>query len=522
MKKLIISILVLFIVSCATTQPVLQSRKAQKTPTALKPYNVIIDKLEAIEKDYEKLVIKYQQQEIKNVELELEIKDLQRQIDSLKSLHVVETPQELKAFYNSKGAGKIATGGRGGKVIHVTNLNARGQGSFKEAMETKGARIIVFDVSGTIVLDDEIELTEDYSDFTVAGQTAPRGGITITNDFIRLGGGWSDPQSTCNNGVFRYIRFRNARYDGTSDNPKHNGVISKGTVGLIFDHCSFSFNDDQALGMAGAYGDLTDITIQNCIFSENATGIIAGYSYNTKQGRMSFINNLFVDLSHRTPNIGGNLQFDVINNVMFNWKWRLSTANVRNSKINYIGNYLKEGSYTEQGTANQVQNVTPSIYSNGNKYIPFSSTPKLNDRTIWQKFVNAGNVSDNLFIDNEHPILGGFEYIEVDDVFNVVLSDVGANKYLNSDGSYGIYLDSYDTDKINNTLNNISSNPLNKNWVLPVLPSNVRPSNYDTDRDGMSDEWERKEFGDLSKTADGDEDNDGYTNIEEFLNNIDK
>ncbi|MBR9846117.1 MAG: hypothetical protein GYB35_08425, partial [Algicola sp.] len=431
---------------------------------------------------------------------------------------------QVPAFPQALGAGKIATGGRGGQVLRVTNLNPSGPGSFKAAMETPGPRIIVFEVSGNIVLNDEIELTMQHSNFTVAGQSAPEGGITITNDFIRLGGGWSDPNSACNNGIFRYIRFRNARYDGSSDNARHNAVVSKGTVGLIFDHCSFSFNDDQAIAIGGVYGDLTDISVQHCIFSENATGIIAGLSGSYQEGRASFINNLFVDQTHRTPNMGGNLQYDIINNVFFNWKSRLCNINGGSPEVNYIGNYLREGSYTDSGATNQVQTgtgTTPTIYTANNYHNTYYTSPQLDDRNLWQLFVNSGSVPNNRFTTTMHPIMGGYSPVSAQVAYTNVLNDVGANKYINEDGSFGTYIDTYDTTKINNTLNSISTNPENTNWTLPTLPNNSRPSNYDTDNDGMADVWENNTFGDLTRTANGDEDNDGYTNIEEFLNGSD-
>ena len=425
------------------------------------------------------------------------------------------------AFPSVEGGGSYVTGGRGGIVVKVTNLNNSGPGSFREAMLMTVPRIIVFDVSGTITLNSHIELRLNNSNFTVAGQTAPEGGITITNDFIRLGGGWSYPQSACNNGIFRYIRFRNARYTGESDNPRHNAVTVVGSEGLIFDHCSFSFNDDQALNMDSKYGDLVDVTVQNCMFSENATAIIAGLQGNYQRGNMTFINNLFVDQSHRTPNVGGNLQFDIINNVCFNWVSRLVNANNGSPDINYIGNYLKEGSYTSDGHTNQVQNIIPSIYTANNYHPEYYPTPELDDRDMWQLFVNSGAVPSSRFTTTMHPLLGNVEVSSAQDAYTNVINDVGTNKYLNADGSFGTYLDSYDALKISNVQNNISSDPYNKNWTLPSLPTNTRPASYDTDDDGMADEWEMNTFGDLSHTGSEDSDGNGYTDIEEFINGVD-
>ncbi|WCO03104.1 T9SS type A sorting domain-containing protein [Psychroserpens ponticola] len=428
------------------------------------------------------------------------------------------------AFPSVEGGGSYTTGGRGGIVVKVTTLNDSGPGSLREALMMTVPRIIVFEVSGNIVLNSRIELILENSNFTVAGQSAPEGGITLTNDIFRMGGGWGRPSEPCNNGIFRHIRFRNARYDGSSDNPQHNGFLSPGAVGLVLDHCSFSFNDDQAIGMSGHYGDLLNVTVQNCMFSENATGIIAGHSEPYDQGNMTFANNLFIDQTHRTPNISGNLQYDVINNVMFNWNSRLCTVNINSPDINYIGNYLREGEHTHTGSTNQVQvntGTVPSIYTANNYHSTYYTTPQLDDRDLWQLFVNTGAVPSNMFTTTMHPLLPNTNVLSAADAYNAVLADVGANKFLNADGSFGTYLDSYDTLKISNVQNNISSNPYNKNWTLPTLPNNTRPTDYDTDNDGMADLWETNTFGDLSSTSSEDADNDGYTNIEEFLNGTD-
>ena len=107
------------------------------------------------------------------------------------------------------GAGAYTTGGRGGIVVHVTNLNDSGTGSLREALMMTVPRTIVFDVSGRIHLTSHIELILENSDFTVAGQTAPEGGITISGRPIQMGGGYSRANQPCHNAIWRYIRFRN-------------------------------------------------------------------------------------------------------------------------------------------------------------------------------------------------------------------------------------------------------------------------------------------------------------------------
>src|SRR5690606_37854378 len=105
---------------------------------------------------------------------------------------------ELKAFPTAVGGGANATGGRGGRVIHVTNLNNSGTGSLRAALLATGTRTIVFDVSGTINLTSRIDIPAASSNFTVAGQTAPEGGITISGKPIQIG-----KQDACNNSIWR-------------------------------------------------------------------------------------------------------------------------------------------------------------------------------------------------------------------------------------------------------------------------------------------------------------------------------
>lgn len=427
------------------------------------------------------------------------------------------------SFPSAIGAGAYTSGGRGGEVIKVTNLNNSGPGSLRAALTSTGPRIIVFDVSGTIHLTSMIELTLAQSNFTVAGQTAPEGGITIAGKPIQLGGGYNQANQPCNNAVFRYIRFRNASYTGVDDAYMHNAFISSGTDGLVFDHCSFSFNDDQAISMRSIYGALANITVQNCMFSENATAIIAGYVDDTyATGDMTFVNNLFVDQSHRTPNIGGSLQFDVVNNVYYNWVSRLTNANCQSPDINFVGNYMKPGSYSSNTSVNKVQSVVPSIYSANNYHENLYPTPQTNDYNLWQNFYNGSDLPANYFAPTQFPLLGNqFEVLTPFDAYDSVLANVGTNKYLNGDGTSSEYQDSYDILKISNVINDISSDPYNHNWVLPALPNNTRSADFDTNDDGMPDAWKIAKGFDADTDLSSHEWGSGYIGIEEYLNEID-
>lgn len=381
-------------------------------------------------------------------------------------------------------------------------------------------RIIVFYVSGTIRLTSAIELIKENSNFTVAGQTAPQGGITISGHLIQIGGGYNRAAQPCDNIIFRYIRFRNGRYNGQSDVREHNGVLSTGSNGLVFDHCSFSFCDDQALALGGDFGDFKNVTIQNCIFSENATQVIIALNGAYPEKDITVINNAFIDTSQRTPNIGGDGQYDVINNYYFNWVNRLTNINAGSPEVNYIGNYLKEGTYTTSGSGNKYQNGSATIYTANNYHSRLYVSPKPDDRNIWQDFFNNGSVSSSRFTTTMHPLLNDVEIVSALEVPELILNNVGADKFLNSDGSFGTCRDSFDELKINNAKNNVSSNPYNKNWVLPTLPNNKRANDYDANNDGLPDALEYllpkgKKPTDLHES--------GYSYLEVlYLNNVDK
>ncbi|NAS30174.1 hypothetical protein GTQ40_04250 [Flavobacteriaceae bacterium R38] len=456
-----------------------------------------------------------------------------------------EPPSGLKAFPTAFGAGAYATGGRGGRVIHVENLNDSGPGSLREAIMTNGSRIIVFDISGTIILRSPINNVPP--NVTIAGQTAPLGGITLKGQYVTFP----------SNSIVRYLRFRQDRNDGGLS---VSGVGVFSVDNFILDHCSISYGRDESLlvwdnasSRAGRH------SIQNCIIAEGKTAVILGANPNDINraglaGDYSFYRNLISHM-HRTPNISGNGRYEVINNVIYNWHIRLSSV-YNDAQVNHIGNYYKPGPVTNQfvieGSSiigqylnkvgdqdNGLAQFTGQIFTEENEYEGFEELNN-NNWNAWYNFFSSSVRPDEATFRsfNRFPMLGrSIEPTSGSQAFSDVLSDVGANAYLDENGEKNIFLDENDERYISDAFSGADSfsvnqgNGLSHRWYAnrpllilnsPNLPTNVRPQDYDTDGDGMPNAWEIANQLDPLDASDGNDIREnGYTNIEEFLNQID-
>ncbi|MBO6631128.1 MAG: hypothetical protein JJ936_06130, partial [Psychroserpens sp.] len=284
------------------------------------------------------------------------------------------------AFPSAVGAGAYATGGRGGAVIHVTNLNNSGPGSFREAFTTPGPRIIVFDVSGTINVYSS--LSTAYDDVTIAGQTAPEGGITFTGN---LGNSPIFEISGRDNMIFRYIRVRPEYYYGGSNADAFQGY---NCTNVVVDHCSVSWGGDECLSFGG---NTSNISVQNTIIAESKTGSIMGNpSTPSNAQNLSMVGNLFFQISRRHPNTPTNGRVDVVNNVIWGYRYRTNRPANGRPRLNEINNYYITDTGRPFGEMNKIdwEGVVPQIYTKGNLHIPNSVTdPNLpNNNNTWTAF----------------------------------------------------------------------------------------------------------------------------------------
>lgn len=461
---------------------------------------------------------------------------------------VVDDPvsSTLKAFPSAFGAGSYASGGRGGRVINVTTIEDTGsEGSLRWAFGQQGPRIIIFKVGGNFNLTrGRLKLGPLNNNLTVAGQTAPGDGVTISGDYLQM--------SEVDNVILRYIRFRGIE-NGSFQKDLITGIDC---TNIILDHCSGSWGRDEIWSFTSSRtvsGRITtdNITIQRSLMAEmdpeHSTGSLFGTVSNElreNSGDFSWNNNYAYNISHRFPNVLGEGHFEIKNNVIYNWAYRLTSA-YYGAEVNQQNNYYKMGPRTiahglgEEndilGTLNRVGNtgIPPMIYAKGNLVMPDIITdPETDNLIMWRWFQNSNGRSRNnvvpkdLVISSEPENLGSsFPLISASDAYFSVLEDVGANKSLNEDGSYIINQDELDLSYINACVNDLGTSSYRSvgEWILPKLDNPGNSNGYvDSDNDGMPDLWEiAKGLNPNSDDSSGDIDGDGYTNIEDFINLVD-
>lgn len=255
-----------------------------------------------------------------------------------------DLPQaSLPAFPGAEGGGAHSFGGRGGRVLVVTNLNDRGPGSLRWACEEGGARIVVFNVAGIIRLKSPLIIRAPY--ITIAGQSAPGDGVCVAGETI-----WINTHDV----VIRFMRFRRGEtYVGRRDD-----AIGGNPVGnIMIDHVSASWGLDENMSMyRHMYNDSTgkqevklgtvNITIQNSIFSEALDTWNHAFGSTLGGENCTFMRNLWADNAARNPSIGWNGIFNFTNNVVFNWVHRSTDGGDYTALFNIINNYYKPGPLT--------------------------------------------------------------------------------------------------------------------------------------------------------------------------------
>lgn len=434
-------------------------------------------------------------------------------------------PRQL-AFPGAEGYGRFAIGGRGGKVVHVTNLkDDNNPGSLRYAVENEtGPRTIVFDIGGMIALESRLVLSDPY--VTVAGQTAPGKGICIRKAPFGFTG---------NDVIGRFMKVR------LGAGPTYDGMGLTGANHSILDHCSISWTIDESFSSRGA----KNITLQRTLISEalNAAnhqnypaGTEHGYAGTIGGDVGSFHHNLLAHNYGRNWSMGGGLdgnayyagRLDITNNVVYNWGGRTTDGGAM--ETNFVGNYYKPGagskifvamSIDHEGTGLGTQrgyftgNVMPGYFDESTQTKGRRETYSNGDSKKYEGYVSAPFFPS--YVTTQSAI----------DAYKSVLSDVGHTQPV---------FDDHDIRIVNETLNgtykykgSVTGKPGFPDKESDVggyesYPTTTRASNWDTDGDGMPDFWEKgKGFnpnstkGDFSE-SNGDPDKDGFTNLEDYLN----
>ena len=487
--------------------------------------------------------------------------------------------ESAPAFPGAEGfARNTTTGGRGGTIIHVTNLNDKGTGSLRAALSGTAKKIIVFDVSGYIDLQSDLAVP---SNTYIAGQTAPGDGITLRYRTVTF--------TKCDNVIVRYIRFRRSQIKDVNDGA--DACWGRNHKNIILDHCSFSWCIDE---VASFYDNL-NFTMQWCTLGEalaNPGHSKGAHSYGGIWGGKgaSFHHNFLCHMQNRVPRFNGARynwsgydqtkyentlmaeNVDFRNCVMYNWGTGGCYGGPGGGQINMVNNYYKGGPATTHKT--QVTQV--SVGSSGNAsgypiYWGYCSRYYINGNYVTGAGSQAANydwkgvsydsglttINGQQYMPDENHYYGkdfnyvqynGKDYVPVkmdsainagyitthspEKAYEKVLAYCGAS--LTRDSVDMRYMDEARNGTTTYTgtvtkqkgivdfINDPSGtyNPLLPSY--PGLKAETRPAGYDTDKDGMPDEWEIANGLDPNSNADAKtytlDPKKYYTNVEVYLN----
>lgn len=496
------------------------------------------------------------------------------------------------AFPGAEGHGRYTTGGRGGEVRHVTNLNDSGEGSLREALKGTAKKIIVFDVSGYIDLKSDISVT---SNTTIAGQTAPEGGITLRYRTLQF--------NKADNVIVRFIRSRRSQVKDVNDGA--DATWGRNQKNIMIDHCSFSWSIDE---VASFYNN-RDFTMQWCTLAEglaNPGHSKGAHSYGGIWGgkNVSFHHNFLAHVQNRAPRFNGARygwtgydketytstvdaeRVDFRNCLMYNWGTGGCYGGPGGGYINMINNYYKAGPGTKNKTRvtqvsvctsgngdsnhKELYDYASRYYINGN-YVAAASKPESYD---WNGVVyDSGLLTQNgekYIKDAAHLFGENVNYVQIDGVdcvslkldspisggevtthsalgvYDKIINYAGASLY--RDGTDARYMEeattgtttytgkvayvdtngkTYPTSNTAGILDFINDPSKEANpgtASFPDLPSNTRPDGYDTDGDGMPDDWEIANGLNPNDNSDANlftlDPREWYTNVEVYINSL--
>lgn len=488
--------------------------------------------------------------------------------------------QLVPAFPGAEGHGRYVTGGRGGEVRHVTNLNDNGPGSLREAVKGDKAKTVVFDVGGVIALEEELKIGANT---TIAGQTAPSPGITLRYYTVRPAG---------DNIIIRFIRVRRGQERDVNDSA--DAIWAREYTGMILDHCSFSWSIDEV----ASFYDMNNFTMQWCTIAESLNNAGHGkgaHGYGGIWGGKlaSFHHNLLAHVSNRVPRFNGARygwtgytknklyseykwenavqaeNVDFRNCVMFNWgNSNGCYGGPGGGQINIVNNYYKGGPATPDSKANRVTQV--SVGSEGNStiealqglasryYISGNTTEthggKITHNRDWDgvdydegTYTLDGEpytADPNAYYDAPHVTIDGVSCVKIRmeepcptgevtthdaaTAFSKVLDYAGASLYRDDvDARYKREVTSGNPEYIGSVTGEEGLIDLVadvEGYTEANFGTSSRPAGFDSDGDGMPDDWEIANGLNPDDPGDGNDkklDTKGwYTNLEVYLSNV--
>lgn len=468
----------------------------------------------------------------------------------------IDLPQaDIPAFPGAEGGGAYSFGGRGGKVIVVTSLADSGPGTLREACEQGGARIVVFNVAGIIRLKTPLIIRAPY--ITIAGQSAPGDGVCVAGESV-----WINTHDV----IIRFMRFRRGetwvgrRDDAIGGNPIGN---------IMVDHVSASWGLDENMSMyRHMYNDSTgkameeklgtvNITIQNSIFSEALDTWNHAFGSTLGGENCTFMRNLWADNAGRNPSIGWNGVFNFANNVVFNWVHRSTDGGDYKAMYNIINNYYKPGPLTPKDSPVGYRIIKPESGRSKLPYVVFGrlhvagNIVEGNERVTkdnWDGGVQIeGKDGNEMSLETAKTYFAKMKYdkplpmakisiLPTKEAYNYVLDNVGATLPKRDPVDTRV-IEQVRTGKINYLKDVKLPETQFEHRRLPIdsykqgiitdisqvggYPEYKGTPYKDSDKDGMPDEWEKKnglnpnDPSDASKYADN-----GYTNIENYLNSL--
>jgi pectate lyase len=398
------------------------------------------------------------------------------------------------AFPGAEGYGAFTKGGRGGKILIVTNLNDSGPGSLREAVEAKGPRTVVFRVGG-IIETTGLDVREPY--LTIAGQTAPGDGICIKKG---PGNANAFDVSQTHDVILRYLRFRAGNNTGEV---RCESFRISDSENVMVDHCSSSWGNPETFSAAGA---VDRCTVQWCLFSEGNNAQKHAFSTIIAGDRTTWHHNLFAHMLSRVPRWGDiTVECDFRNNVIYDWGHTCGYGDMRT--LNYVNNYLRAGRSTTQRPPYFIVDpkvaLPASLYLDGNV---MTGMPEVS-RDNWK-----GVKGDRTFQASSPFPAPPVQTQSAPDAFELVLQNAGANLPKRDAVDARAVSDARNgTGEIINNENEVGGWPDYKPGIPPVCSAN----------DGIPDEWKKAHRLSLTDPNVANAVNaEGYTELEMYLNSL--